>query len=250
AVQLICRAALNTIATVSVHGLPHLEAALSAARTNGLVTVANHISTLDDPLTWGVVPTKYFLSSRTTRWTLGASDVMFTNPLFSAFFRRGQVLETFRGVGIYQPSVDAAIEKLNAGNWVHFFSEGKINQPQTYTQHAGVAHLPRFKWGVGRVLMETSALPVILPMWLSGFDTLMPEGRSFPFNYLPRPGKHLSVTFGAPVDLMELEALRIAARNTDAQVTQTRILMTDFLHHAVESLGRSVSGNLLTRTPE
>lgn len=38
--------------------------------------------------------------------------------MFSAFFRQGQVLETFRGKGIYQPAVDAAIVKLNEGRWV------------------------------------------------------------------------------------------------------------------------------------
>ncbi|KAJ6539026.1 acyltransferase-domain-containing protein [Mycena capillaripes] len=250
-VHLTCKAALSTICSVSVQGLHHLEAALSTARTTGLVTLANHISTLDDPLTWGVLPTKYFLKSRTTRWTLGASDVMFTNPVFSAFFRSGQVLETVRGIGIYQPSVDAAIDKLNTGNWVHFFSEGKINQPNTYPQRDGVAHLPRFKWGVGRVLMEATTLPVIIPMWLTGFDTLMPEGRSFPFNYLPRPGTHLSVTFGEPLDLSELEALRMTTtHNTEEEIAQTRILMTSVLHRAVEALGRSVSGKLLARTPE
>ncbi|KAJ7047688.1 acyltransferase-domain-containing protein [Mycena alexandri] len=249
-VHLTCKAALNTICSVSVQGLPHLQAALSAARTNGLVTLANHISTLDDPLTWGVLPTKYFLNARTIRWTLGASDVMFTNPVFSAFFRSGQVLETVRGIGIYQPSVDAAIDKLNSGKWVHFFSEGKINQPNTYPQHDGLAHLPRFKWGIGRVLMEATTLPMIIPMWLSGFDELMPEGRSFPYNYLPRSGKHLSVTFGAPLELAELEALRKSAGSTEAEIAQTRILVTDVAHDAVEALGRSVSGDLLTRTLE
>jgi monolysocardiolipin acyltransferase len=111
-VHLTCKAALNTICSVSVHGLPHLEAALSAARTNGLVTrnIISYISSslltptsckshldvckisirrsaslrplssLDDPLTWGVLPTKYFLNPRTIRWTLGAADVMYTNP--------------------------------------------------------------------------------------------------------------------------------------------------------------------------
>ncbi|KAF7353068.1 Tafazzin family protein [Mycena venus] len=270
-VHLTCKAALNTICSVSVHGLPHLEAALSAVRTNGLLTrnifaslspslltptsFKSHLDStkqksLDDPLTWGILPTKYFLNARTIRWTLGASDVMFTNPVFSAFFRRGQVLETVRGIGIYQPSVDVAIDKLNNGNWVHFFSEGKINQPNTYPKHDGVAHLPRFKWGVGRVLMEASTLPVIIPMWITGFDSLMPEGRSFPFKYLPRPGNHLSVTFGAPLDLRELETLCIAPRDTDAQIAQTRSQMTAVLHRAVEGLGRSVSGNLLARTPQ
>jgi len=84
--------------------------------------------------------------------------------LFSAFFRKGQVLETFRGNGIFQPSVDVAIKRLNEGHWVgasspdfcarinrnqvHLFGEGKVNQPPDYPRTNGVAHLPRFKWGV------------------------------------------------------------------------------------------------------
>ncbi|KAF7331787.1 Tafazzin family protein [Mycena kentingensis (nom. inval.)] len=247
-IHLTCKAALNTIASCSLHGLPHLQAALQS-RTTGLLTLSNHISTLDDPLAWGALPTKYFLSSRTTRWTLGASDVMFTNPLFSAFFRRGQVIETFRGAGIHQAAVDSAIQKLNERNWVHFFSEGKINQSDTYPVVDGLARLPRFKWGVGRVLMESSALPTILPMWITGFDQVMPEGRRFPFNYLPRWGKHLSVTFGAPIDLAELEELRAALQETQEQVAQTRSAVTAVLHDAVEALGRQVSGDLL-RTPQ
>ena len=93
-----------------------------------------HTSRLDDPLTWGILPVHTYLSSHLTRWSLGASDIIFTNPygptyalvaclpslrsVFSAFFRKGQVLETFRGAGIYQPAVDTAIEKLRAGAWV------------------------------------------------------------------------------------------------------------------------------------
>jgi hypothetical protein len=38
--------------------------------------------------------------------------------VFSAFFRKGQVIETFRGEGVYQPAIDTAIEKLRAGAWV------------------------------------------------------------------------------------------------------------------------------------
>lgn len=40
------------------------------------------------------------------------------DSVFSAFFRKGQVLETFRGKGIYQTAVDKAIENLNQGEWV------------------------------------------------------------------------------------------------------------------------------------
>lgn len=34
---------------------------------------------LDDPLTWGVLPARCFLNLRDMRWALGASDIMFTN---------------------------------------------------------------------------------------------------------------------------------------------------------------------------
>ena len=37
---------------------------------------------------------------------------------FSKFFEYGQVIETFRGKGIFQPAIDNAIEKLNRGEWV------------------------------------------------------------------------------------------------------------------------------------
>lgn len=46
----------------------------------GVVTFANHISVIDDPGLWGVMPWSSYQNQHTTRWTLGASDVMFTNP--------------------------------------------------------------------------------------------------------------------------------------------------------------------------
>ena len=97
---------------------------------------------MDEPVVWGVLPTRYYRDPRMTRWTLGASDVMFTNPcvcsnttvglvcsllrrytrlpdsFFSKFFRNGQVIETFRGRGIFQHAIDDSIAKLNKGEWV------------------------------------------------------------------------------------------------------------------------------------
>lgn len=40
------------------------------------------------------------------------------DSVFSTFFRYGQVIETFRGNGIFQPAIDDAIQKLNSGEWV------------------------------------------------------------------------------------------------------------------------------------
>lgn len=177
--------------------------------------------------------------------------------IFSTFFRLGQTLETFRGKGVYQPSVDTAIQKLSEGHWIHLFSEGKVNQPNTYSIDSGYAHLPRFKWGVGRILMEAPILPVIIPMWLTGFDRLMPEGRTFPYKYFPRPGAELTVTFGDPIPARDITSCldsclsnrpeRLTAGTSDAtfEASKARAAVTTLIHQRVEELGRAVSGNEL-----
>jgi Acyltransferase len=155
---------------------------------------------LDDPLCWGVLPALSYLESRRIRWTLGASDICFTNPVYSAFFNSGQTIETHRGKGIYQRAVDLAIQKLDSGRWVspvssspsfppaphllvsrpedqvHIFPEGKVNQPvrREGTHNGGVERHPllRFHWGVSRILLEAGHHVEIIPMWLQGPSVL------------------------------------------------------------------------------
>ncbi|KAJ1303825.1 hypothetical protein OPQ81_008247 [Rhizoctonia solani] len=192
---------LNTAcASVKIYGLQRLLTALDEAgrKDRGIITVANHISVVDDPVVWGALPAgRCILNPRNMRWTLGASDIMFTNPIYNCFFRNGQVLETVRGAGVHQPAVDIAVAKLNSGAWVHVFPEGKVNQESC---QAG-GKLVRFKWGVGRMVMSTTKTPVIIPMHISGFEKVMPEPRRFKF--LPRPGHHISITFGDPTGLTQ-----------------------------------------------
>lgn len=79
----------------------------------------------------------------------------------------------------------------------------------------------RFKWGVGRIIMDSKIMPEIIPMWISGesayvlmgpvlraryspadtrsgFDQVMNEYRGFP-RFIPRPGGRLSMTIGEPI---------------------------------------------------
>ncbi|KIY45961.1 tafazzin-PC [Fistulina hepatica ATCC 64428] len=224
-IGLTCKAVFKLgLCSITVNGLPNLVSVVEddarRKRRIGLITVSNHIST-------------------------------YTSPVLSYFFRNGQVLETFRGNGVYQRSIDTAIEKLNDGAWVHLFGEGKVNQPDKYPQKDGLGHLPRFKWGAGRILSEVGNLPTIIPMWLTGFDRLMPEGRKFPFNFMPRFGQHLSVTFGEPISGGELQKIvnyRHASRSqpSAADLKAFRSALVTVLHESVESLGRSVSGDSLT----
>jgi len=84
AIGLTCKTVLNLgLCTMTVRGLPTLMSALENSgreKGRGIITVSNHISTLDDPLTWGVLPIRTYWNSRMTRWVLGAADIMFTNP--------------------------------------------------------------------------------------------------------------------------------------------------------------------------
>lgn len=221
-IGITCKTFLNIgyCSSVRVSGLENLVTALESPQREdgrGIITVSNHISTLDDPTVWGMLPLRYFLNSRTTRWVLGASDVMFTSPVLSEFFRQGQVIETFRGQGVFQPAVDLAIEKVNQGDWLHLYGEGKVNQDIREGTPEERAKLLRFKWGVGRIIMEAKKPPIVIPIWLTGFNNLMPEGRPFPNKYFPRPNTDLSITIGKPVSNDDIKsALQSSLRSTSS----------------------------------
>ena len=115
--------------------------------------------------------------------------------------------------------------------------------------------------------METNVIPTIIPMWLTGFDHVMPEPRGFP-KFLPRLRKDLSITFGSPMDPSKwsqvLDPLRErfassssdAARRSsplmvagepplgeeDGEKCRTRSALTDIVQREVEALGYSISG--------
>jgi len=124
------------------------------------------------------------------------------------------------------------------------FGEGKITQPSSDVEQDGTVSLRRFKWGIGRILTEAKAQPPVIPMWLTGFDKLMPLDRPFPYNYFPRRGVHLGVNFGDPVPAEEIyEVLARSASSPD----KIRSDLTALIQRDVESFGRKISGNLLGR---
>jgi monolysocardiolipin acyltransferase len=46
--------------------------------------------------------------------------------------------------------------------------------------------------------MDSARLPTIIPIWISGFEQVMPDTRKY-LRFLPRPGKKISITIGDPI---------------------------------------------------
>lgn len=225
------RAFLYGLNRVEVTGLDNLLGVLdrrkNGQRDRGLLTVCNHVSVLDDPLIWGILPLRYAVDVENLRWGLGAHDICFKNRFFSAFFSYGQVLPTHRlwhspQGGLYQPTIAQAIKLLSSPSsvikpsdmtfstngtdsfvspsafaanhyaWVHIFPEACCHQNPEST-------LRYFKWGVSRLILESDPAPEFVPMFIHGTQNIMSEDRGFP-RFLPRIGQRVRVMIGKPTD--------------------------------------------------
>ncbi|KAJ1942914.1 Lyso-phosphatidylcholine acyltransferase [Kickxella alabastrina] len=163
-------------------------------RSRPVITIANHESTLDDPIMWGVMPMRMRWNPDYSRWTLGARELLYKNPVLNGFFALGQTIPTVRGDGIYQLAVEIGLRKLAENKWVHVFPEGIVNQS---------GRMLRFKWGVGRLIMESERTPVVIPMYFRGMKEVMPLRQKVP---LPHPNPFKSELFLRVGDAVDFTA--------------------------------------------
>ena len=124
-VSALFRAFLYGFNKIEVHGLPQFLELLESrsdyrTRHRGLLTVSNHVSILDDPMVWGVLPLSFTAVHLhlNHRWTLGSHDLCFRNRVLSHFFTLGQTLPTHRlkhspHGGIFQPTMTESVKILS-----------------------------------------------------------------------------------------------------------------------------------------
>ncbi|KAI6700302.1 hypothetical protein NL676_014626 [Syzygium grande] len=184
AVGAFAKAVASLLNTTTVHNADTLLR-LARHRPPGvpLLTVSNHMSTLDDPAMWGF---KGFPSTDATkaRWVLAAEDICFKNAVLSYFFRLGKCIPITRGGGIFQEHMNEALERLSDGEWLHTFPEGKVSQED--------GPIRRLKWGTASLIDRAPVTPIVLPIVHHGLHEVMPEnyfrGRRPPVPLCPEEG--------------------------------------------------------------
>lgn len=165
----------------------------------GLITVSNHTSTIDDPFIFSAItPWSFFYTEhnhRRNRWSLCAKEICYKNRLLGNFFQSGKTLPIERGKGIEQPILRIAAHEVSGGAWLHIFPEGKVVRTGT---------LGPLRWGVGRLICDAAlnaegTAPIVLPFYHSGMGEVMPAGA-----VVPRIGKQVTVVVGRPIPLDDL----------------------------------------------
>uniref|UniRef100_A0A0K0DDP0 Tafazzin family protein n=1 Tax=Angiostrongylus cantonensis TaxID=6313 RepID=A0A0K0DDP0_ANGCA len=176
-------------------------------RSRPLITVSNHRSNIDDPVMWS------------------AHNICFTKKMHTVFFALGRCVPCVRGKGVYQKGMDFCVDKLNENGWVHMFPEGRVT-----------ANALRFKWGVGRLIMETIIPPVVIPIWCSNMDKIWSEKPP----YYPRYGHTVDLHIGQPIDTTTLR--QISSQKPWSE-RRRRKFITDAIQNEIFKLGETV-GNL------
>jgi 1-acyl-sn-glycerol-3-phosphate acyltransferase len=200
----ICHFFMHKLNTTTVYGAEILEAAVHARPAGqGLVTVSNHVASIDDPLLLAAaLPLTTMLEQDKLRWTLCATDRCFKYGEFvNTFFRAGKVLPLERGAGLEQWGMRTAEKRLADGDWVHVFPEGTRSVDRV---------VKPAKRGVGRLVYgaidghsHQVMAPLIVPLVHSGMEEIMPKGVK-----IPRVGQKVTVLVGEPIAVDDLLALQ------------------------------------------
>ncbi|KAG8991967.1 hypothetical protein FRB90_001147 [Tulasnella sp. 427] len=101
------------------------------------------------------------------------------------------------------------------------------------------------------MMLRAKVPPKVIPVYLEGFDDVMPENRGFP-KFLPRLGSKIRVTFGDPSGITRDAGSIIQEWKSKSQTSgdqsksdpeaEVRIALTDVLQRAVQRLGDKVTG--------
>ena len=117
--------------------------------------------------------------------------------------------------------MDFILDRLNEGRWIHIYPEGKVNTNPKIDL--------RLKWGVGRLISDCKVLPIVIPIYHLGLDSILPNVTP----YIPRIGQKVTIVVGEPIDfnpvMRELE-------KAGANAEQRRKALADLVQQKLRAL--------------
>lgn len=197
-------------------------------RKQGLITVMNHVTPIDDPAAIAVflTPADLTIHARDrVRWTMCAKDRCFRNPVVSKLLSWGKVIPVERGKGIHQPAMDHAVELLEDGDWINVFPEGKRTR-------TGKLNTP-LRAGVGRLVADPRVPPVVVPVIHRGIDQVLPRGSWVPLTQ----GKPMTIHVGEPMHFGPMVASLRTQGRSEEHVYEA---VTAEIEHAMVQLEKDV----------
>lgn len=97
----------------------------------------------------------------------------------------------------------------------------------------------RFKWGVGRMIYESPVMPIIVPIWHEGMDTVLPN---YP-PYILKFGKKITINVGQPINISDLVS-SLRSKNTPEPIA--RKIITDRLQEEMNVSHRLIETKHVT----
>lgn len=84
-------------------------------------------------------------------------------------------------------------------SWIHVYPEGFVLQLQPPYENS----MRYFRWGITRLILESTKSPIVVPIFSTGFEHIAPESSAGTMieRYLPRNmGAEINVTVGSAID--------------------------------------------------
>lgn len=193
-----------------------IHAVSNRPRETPLLTVSNHRSLVDDIFLFScLLPYRLNTQPRFLRWTVCSQEYCF-NPkaseFLSSYIGAGKVLPIWRGGGVNQKLLLDVSRIVAAGEWFHVFPEGGIWQlgalggRRSPEKSPDGTPLGKLKWGVAKLIVHCPVKPIVIPFYLDGTETIIPQDpvTKVVGNPIPQPGHDVSVRFGKELTFDDL----------------------------------------------
>jgi Acyltransferase len=168
-----------------------------------------------------ILPRAVRTNANLLRWTVCTEELCFNHPATATFFGAGKAIPIQRGGSIYQRGVATLQKRINDGQWVHLYAEGRVWQEQgmplrdeqgRWCSGSGRCGEPwvkvgPLKWGVGKLIANASKTPIVVPIYHRGLNDTMPQDRENQLIFAAPQLQNntlISVQAGDPISVVDL----------------------------------------------